>query len=62
MNHSETSNVDFVNYDFGGVAIIPTDSVGTYYLQDFNPHMHEVFLQRYCMKWVPGDPLKEMIN
>ena len=28
----------------------------------FNPHMHEIFLQRYCMKWVPGDPLKEMIN
>ena len=27
-----------------------------------NPHMHEIFLQRYCMKWVPGDPLKEMIN
>ena len=28
----------------------------------FNPHMHEIFLQRYCMKWFPGDPLKEMIN
>ena len=28
----------------------------------FNPHMHEIFLQRYCMKWVPGDPLTEMIN
>ena len=28
----------------------------------FNPHMHENFLQRYCMKWVPGDPLKEIIN
>ena len=27
-----------------------------------NPHMHEIFLQRYCLKWVPGDPLKEMIN
>ena len=27
-----------------------------------NPHMHEIFLQRYCMKWVPGDPLKEIIN
>ena len=27
-----------------------------------NPHMHEIFLQRCCMKWVPGDPLKEMIN
>ena len=27
-----------------------------------NSHMHEIFLQRYCMKWVPGDPLKEMIN
>ena len=26
------------------------------------PHMHEIFLQRYCMKWVLGDPLKEMIN
>ena len=28
----------------------------------FKPHMHEIFLQRYYMKWVPGDPLKEMIN
>ena len=27
-----------------------------------NPHIHEIFLQRYCMKWVAGDPLKEMIN
>ena len=27
-----------------------------------NPHMHEIFLQRYCMKWVPGDTPKEMIN
>ena len=27
-----------------------------------NPHMHEIFLQRYSMKWFPGDPLKEMIN
>ena len=35
----------------------------TYNLKRFvNPHMHEIFLQRYYMKWVPGDPLKEMIN
>ena len=27
-----------------------------------NPHMHEIILLRYCMKWVPGDPLKEMLN
>ena len=27
-----------------------------------NPHMHKIFLKRYCMEWVPGDPLKEMIN
>ena len=27
-----------------------------------NPHMYEIFLQRYCMKWVLVDPLKEMIN
>ena len=27
-----------------------------------NPHMHEIFLQLYGMKCVPGDPLKEMIN
>ena len=27
-----------------------------------NPHVHEIFLQRYSMEWVPGDPLKEMIN
>ena len=30
--------------------------------KSFNSHMHEIFSQRYCMKWVPGDPLKEMIN
>ena len=24
--------------------------------------MHEIFLQRYCMKWIPGDPQKEIIN
>ena len=29
---------------------------------NINPHMHEIFLQRYRMKWVSGDPLKEMIN
>ena len=28
----------------------------------FNHHIHEKFLQVYCMKWIPGDPLKEMIN
>ena len=27
-----------------------------------NPHMHEIFLQLYCMKWVHGDPQKEMLN
>ena len=32
------------------------------YESEPNPHMHEIFLQRYCMEWVPGDPLKEMIN
>ena len=36
--------------------------VGVEFYVAFNPHMHEIFLQRYCMKWVPGDPLKEMIN
>ena len=25
---------------------------------NLNPHMHEIFLQHYCMKWVPG-PTKE---
>ena len=25
-------------------------------------HMHEIFLQFYCMKWVPGDPQNEMLN
>ena len=24
--------------------------------------MHEIFLQRYCMKWVPGDPQKEVLR
>ena len=33
-----------------------------FYNDQIKPHMHEIFLQRYCMKWVPGDPLKEMIN
>ena len=28
----------------------------------FNPHMHEIFSQRYCMKWVPGHPQKKMLN
>ena len=27
-----------------------------------NPHMHEIFLQLFCMKWVPGNPQKEMLN
>ena len=33
-----------------------------YRLVSINPHMHDTFLQRYGMKWLPGDPLKEMIN
>ena len=49
---------------------IPTDTsivlvneiIDTLLLVALNPHMHEIFLQRYCMKWVLGDPLKEMIN
>ena len=28
----------------------------------FNPHMHEIFLQLYCTKWVPGDSQKEILN
>ena len=28
----------------------------------FNPHMHDFFLQLYCMKWVPGDSQKEILN
>ena len=28
----------------------------------FNPHMHKIFLQLYCMKWVPKDAPKEMLN
>ena len=28
----------------------------------FNPHMHEISLQLYCMKWVPGDSQKEILN
>ena len=28
----------------------------------FKPQMHEIFSQRYCMKWVPGDPQKKMLN
>ena len=27
-----------------------------------NPHMHEIFLQLSCMKWVPGNPKLEMLN
>ena len=27
-----------------------------------NPHMHEIFLQLSCMKWVPGNLQKEMLN
>ena len=28
----------------------------------FNPQMHEIFSQRYCMKWVSLDPQKKMLN
>ena len=28
----------------------------------FNHHMHEIFLQLYCMKRIPWDPQKEMLN
>ena len=28
----------------------------------FNPHMHEIFLQLSCMKWVLGNPQKEILN
>ena len=28
----------------------------------FNPHMHKIFSQIYCMKRVPGDTQKEMLN
>ena len=28
----------------------------------FNTHMDEIFLQLYCMKWVPGDSQKEILN
>ena len=27
-----------------------------------NPHMHKIFLQLYCMKWVTGDSQKEILN
>ena len=29
---------------------------------DINPHMHKIFLQLYCMKWVPRDSQKEILN
>ena len=33
------------------------------FLSNFiNPHMHKIFLQVYCMKWISGDPRKEMLN
>ena len=28
----------------------------------FNPHIHEIFLQLYCMEWVLGDSQKEILN
>ena len=28
----------------------------------FNPHMHAIFSQRYCMKCVPRDPQKKIFN
>ena len=28
----------------------------------YDPHMREIFLQLSCMKWVPGNPQKEMLN
>ena len=27
-----------------------------------NPHMHEIFLRLYGMKWVPRDSQKEILN
>ena len=32
------------------------------YVRYFNPHIHELFSQRYCMKWVPRDSQKKMLN
>ena len=34
----------------------------TYVINDFNHHMHEIFLQLYCMKWVPEDSQRETLN
>ena len=33
-----------------------------YVYTQFNPRKHELFLQLYRMKWVPGDPKKENLN
>ena len=53
----------YLLFDVNTYEIFPNlSSVQMKALTILNPHMHEIFLQRYCMKWVPGDPLKEMIN
>ena len=31
-------------------------------LDCFNPQMHEIFLQLYCMKWVPGHSQKDILK
>ena len=28
----------------------------------FNPHIPKIFFHLYCMKWVPWDPQKQMLN
>ena len=31
-------------------------------INNITTHIHKIFSQRYCMKWVPGDPQKKMPN
>ena len=53
----------YLLFDVNKYEIFPNlSSVQMKALTILNPHMHDIFLQRYCMRWVPGDPLKEMIN
>ena len=33
-----------------------------YFITQINPHMHEILVQLYYMKWVPRDPQKDPLN
>ena len=45
-----------------GVTFLRKRLQNSCFFLDFNPHMNEIFLQCYCMKWVPGDTQKKTVK